>query len=281
MRARAACLSFLGLGVALLPLAAPAADGGASCWEVMLREVGWDQLEVEDPLTPGAGLAPLASANDLHPCEGRIQPGARMTNGCTMNFVFRDSLGRLYFGTAGHCTEGVGQRLGIAGVGGSVATVVFDICTSESCPLDFSLARIDPAFYGFVDPTLCHWGGPQGVNTRPALGQTTYIYGWGNIYGSTELTRPRPGVVRSSTTIEVTYIGFAQPGDSGSPIVTGDGNAMGVHVRSTLSLLQGLRIDPSQKIATRVDAAMLVAERVTGLDLELVRGLQPFSLLGY
>lgn len=276
MRARAACLSFLGLGVALLPLAAPAADGGASCWEVMLREVSWDQLEVEDPPAPGAGLAPLAPDNDLHPCEGRIQPGARMTNGCTMNFVFRDSLGRLYFGTAGHCVN-PGQRVGIAGVGASVATVVFD---GYPGTIDFALARIDAAFYGFVDPTLCHWGGPAGVNTAPATGQTTHIYGWGNIYSDTELTRPRPGVVRSSTSAEVTYIGFAQPGDSGSPLASGDGNALGVHVRSTLSV-GSIRVDPSNKVATRIDAAMLFAERVTGLDLELVRGLQPFSLLGY
>jgi len=278
MRSRAVGLALLVAGLALVPFGA-AVGQGLECEERMLAELGWldaPQGQAYDPL-PALPL-PFGPTEDTHACTGHIQPGAQMTSGCTMNFIFRDQLARLYLGTAGHCTSGVGDTIGVAGVGEDVATVVFD---GNPGAIDFTLARIDPVFYNKVDPTMCHWGGPSGVNTSPTQGQTTHLYGFGSIYGLSAATRPRVGLVQGANPNEVTYLGMAQPGDSGSPIVSGDGGkALGIHVRSSLSAA-GLRVDPSQKYATRVDRAMLLAEQGTGLDLTLVNGLEGFNPLGY
>lgn len=266
MRARAVGLALLLGGLGLLPFGAA---GGPSCEDRMLAELGW--LDA-----PAVGVALDLGAEDTHACSGQIQPGARMTNGCTMNFIFRDAQARLYVGTAGHCMGGLGDTLGAAGVGGEVATVVFD---GFPGPIDFALARIDPGFYDDVDPTMCHWGGPSSVDADPTTGQTTHLYGWGSFYNLAGVTRARAGVLQGESVSEVTYLGFAQPGDSGSPIVGGDGQALGVHVRSSLGVSE-VRLDPSTKFATRIDRALAEAEAATGLDLELVPGLAPFSFLG-
>lgn len=289
-------LALVMVGVVAIPFGAASGGGGShagvlgigiDCGDKMLAELGWTDAPggtaegaAGVPDLPEAVAAPLPAwegSPDLHECTGTIQPGAQMTNGCTMNFIFRDAQGNLYLGTAGHCTGGVGSTIGIVGVGNNVATVVYD---GYPGPIDFALARISPAFHARVDPTMCHWGGPSAVNDAPQRGQTTHIYGFGSIYGQGPETRPRPGVVYSAGSSEVTYIGAAQPGDSGSPLVSGDGKALGVHVRSSLSV-GSIRVDPSQKFATRVDAAILRAEQGTGLDLELVTSGVPFNLLGY
>lgn len=284
MQARAVGLGALLLGVALLPFGAAAAEM-LGCEEKMAAEMGWLDTPEGQAVDPVSSLLevpmdPFAPGNDLHPCTGKIQPGAQMTSGCTMNFIFRDSTGALYLGTAGHCTSGVGATIGIMGVGSNVAVVVFDGYPGN---IDFALARIYPQYYGSVDPTMCHWGGPSGVETSPGMGDTTHIYGFGTIYGGSPVTRPRTGYVLSASQNEITYIGMAQPGDSGSPIVSGDGGkGLAVHVRSSLSSpVGGFRIDPSQKYATRVDRSIVLAEGATGLDLNLVNGLTGFNLLGY
>lgn len=273
MRSRALGLAALVAGFATLPLGGAAAElaGLAGCEERMAAEVGW---------LDGGEAAALPASPDTHPCVGRIQPGAQLTNLCTMNFIFRDPAGGLYLGTAGHCVA-LGEEVGVVGVGWPVATVVYDGCPSpQACPVDFALARIDPARHADVDPTLCHWGGPQGVNASPSRGQTTHLYGFGSLYRASPALQPRAGVVVSASAGEFTYVGQAQPGDSGAPIATGDGKAAGVHVRSSLSVGDGLRVDPALKYATRIDAALLRAEQATGLDLELVPGLAPFRPLG-
>lgn len=288
MQARAVGLGALLLGVALLPFGAAAAEM-LGCEEKMAAEMGWLDMPEGQATDPVISLLevpmdPFAPGNDLHTCTGKIQPGAQMTSGCTMNFIFRDSTGALYLGTAGHCTSGVGATIGIMGVGPNVAQVVYDGCPpSGACPTDFTLARIYPQYYSSVDPTMCHWGGPSGVETSPGMGDTTHIYGFGTIYGGSPVTRPRTGYVLSASPNEITYLGMAQPGDSGSPIVSGDGGkGLGIHVRSSLSApgLQ-IRIDPSQKYATRVDRAISQAELSTGLDIQLVNGLSAFNILGY
>jgi hypothetical protein len=252
-----------------------------SCVDKMVRDMSWDvgpDGNVVPPADQALDALPAVQppgGNDTHPCNTRIQPGATM-GFCTMNFIFRNpNTGELYFGSAGHCLS-VGQVVNIQNVGAAGVTV---FSTNGAAP-DFSLVRVYPSMYGFVDATMCHWGGPNGVNNDPQLGQTTHIYGYGNIYGASSITRPRPGVVATASPQEITYIGFAQPGDSGSPVETGDGKAAGVHVRSSLSL-GSLRVDPSPKYMTRVDAGMAQASATLGIPLELVTSNVPFNLLGY
>ena len=66
-------------------------------------------------LPEGAPL-PAGETDAVNPvdfCPG-LRPGARLSNGCTMNFVFTDGT-NLYIGTAGHCTSSVGQRMSTGG----------------------------------------------------------------------------------------------------------------------------------------------------------------------
>ncbi|HEV8361101.1 MAG TPA: hypothetical protein VGR28_11675 [Candidatus Thermoplasmatota archaeon] len=208
------------------------------------------------------------------PAVGTIQPGARLTNGCTMNFIVRDAQGRLYFGTAGHCGD-VGETLGVVDVGDAVATVVYDRYWDGG--MDFALARIDESFRGAVDPTLLHWGGPVGLAAGdPELFEVTFHYGWGNVYNVSETTRARVGVVLGWDDAEFSYLGFAQPGDSGAPILDQDGRALGLHVRSSLGVelpeVGDLRVDPSYKFAVRLDAALAQAEAATHLQFAVVPG---------
>jgi trypsin len=282
VQTRAFGLVALFIGLTILPLAAGEPD--PNCAARMMREMGWDiaDLPSSDALSVGGG------GNDTHLCTGKIQPGSLMSGGgCTMNFIFRDQLARYYFGTAAHCTSGVGATYGVSGVGNNIATVVYDGGPTGNNP-DFALLRVDPAFYSFIDPTLCHWGGPTGVNTVLANGETTFIYGYGTLYSTTSATRARgPGIVNDEAypgmsifnpAIEQAYNGQAQAGDSGAPIVTGDGKAAGIHVRSYLTVV--FRVDPVGKVMTRVDAAMAAASVATGLQLQLVDGTLPFSLTG-
>lgn len=223
---------------------------------------------------PAAALDPCLT----QPCERAIHPGAALTDGCTMNFIFRDGGGARYLGLAGHCEAGqgaTGARVGLLGVG-EVATVVWDGGDGEPGTVDFALARIDADRLGLVDPTVHFWGGPEGLNGAPAAGQTAHTTGWGDVWALTPATRSRVGVVAAVDAGTLTYIGLAQPGDSGAPLLTGDGRAAGFHVASGLGA-GGTHLE-GPKLAVRLDAALAAARAATGLGLELVPGERPFAL---
>lgn len=239
---------------------------------------------VEPACSPGQGwdvmlegLPTFEGAEDTHLCYGKIRPGARMTApvGCTFNWVVRDAQGELYIGSAGHCTP-VGSRVSTEGVG-EFGTVVYN---GFARGVDWLLVKIDASKHNMVDPTLCHWGGPAGVGV-PDIGDPLVVYGFGTVYGSVAATRARTGVEYTKTTGEISYIGTMQPGDSGAPVMTADGLATGIHVRSSISApAGGLRVDPSIKYATRLDFAMRDAGVQLGTTLTLVTSDAPVSLTG-
>lgn len=175
---------------------------------------------------PGAGL-------DDHPpgpdgCIGAIRPGALMTApaGCTFNFVFRDGAGGLYIGTAGHCVNGVGQRVAAQGVG-PFGSVVFRRVQGVH---DFALVRIDPAFHGRVSPTLCAWGGPVAPDPGSRLPRDLLLeYGWGFATSATSATRARALVETQTYPTHVTWTGLGSGGDSGAPVVNQAGFAVAIH----------------------------------------------------
>ena len=222
-------------------------------------------------------LPALEGGEDTHLCYGKIRPGARMTApvGCTFNWIVRDSAGDLYIGSAGHCT-GVGSRVATEGVG-EFGTVVYN---GYSRGIDWLLVKVDANKLHRVDPTLCHWGGPGALGV-PDLGDELLVYGFGTGYGTLAATRARVGVAYTKTAGEMQYVGMMQPGDSGAPVMTDEGEAVGIHVRSSLSVpVVGLRVDPSYKYATRLDFAMADASTALGTTISLVTSDVPVNLAG-
>lgn len=209
------------LALALLPLLALPAAGLAS---EPLPPCLFDRVQAQ-------GIVPPPAADDhnvaFEQCTGALRPGARMSGtGCTFNFVFDDAQGNLYIGTAGHCTSGVGQRVGAEGVG-IFGTVVYD---RNSGVNDFSLIRIDANKHDRVNPTLCTWGGPVGADPGGALPRDVFLeYGWGFATQFVPETRARVLGEANSYPTHITWNGVGSGGDSGAPIVNQAGYAMGIH----------------------------------------------------
>ena len=161
-------------------------------------------LEVEDDTdtVAGGGVPERASG---------IRPGSQMfieypdgtTAGCTANFVWRDSIGDLYIGAAGHCflpgdrnaSENarrdaesdedvydvsrldvsvcddctVGGTTGLTFTGttialGDVAYARQNLPDGSEVGHDFGLVRIPSSAEDAVDPSLPQFGGPSGVS---------------------------------------------------------------------------------------------------------------------
>ena len=181
------------------------------------------------------------------PCPG-VRPGARVvigSGGCTMNFLFegwrivedKKVFAGHYIGTAGHCVfpedaDNVEQTWSASSgpvardaAGNRIGSVVYAILKD---PKDFALIRLDKGVE--ASPQMCHWGGPLSLN-RDIVKQPVTLRqsGQGDIYGSTVPGRTHyAGSMVSSDHVYAT--GPALYGDSGSPVISQDGRAVGVLV---------------------------------------------------
>lgn len=224
-----------------------------------------------------------------HHDERPVQPGApyypdasnTLAGSCTLNFIFRDPVGTLFVGTAGHCHRDmpIGTRAGVPGVGafGSLAFV-----EEYSDPLrwmDFALIQIDADKHHLVDPAMRVYGGPTDVQTVFTPGTPTLLYGHPVIISATEATRAlRPGVleyvkedpnwVPNPGWYVATNPTYA--GNSGGPIITIDGKALGV---VSFLAVQDKGLTGGPTIETSL--AWMIEQ---GWDLELVKA--PFDAVG-
>ena len=104
---------------------------------------------------------------------------------------------------------------------------------------DLALVRIDPADHAKVNPSIPHWGGPNGLNTTgvAALSQV-YSYGNSSLRQGIALLSPKSGVSLGTTgggwTHPLYTITPGIPGDSGSAFLDAQGRALGV--LSTLAI---------------------------------------------
>lgn len=175
---------------------------------------------------------PPASANLMFT---GIRPGTLLLgpNGCTADFVFQDSpgafdpSGTLYLGTAGHCFDVGAPVLAANAYANSpqfrrIGTVIMNFYPAD----DFELIQLDSAARKWVSPSTAYVGGPTGVYTGPA-GATVTMVGWGGLAGGT----PRQGTLatgfdHTAPRFKVTGMPTVY-GDSGAPILTSDGLAVG------------------------------------------------------
>lgn len=161
--------------------------------------------------------------------------------GCTANFIFVDTNGNHYIGTARHCID-VGKEGGNdtgVDVVMQVASRILDLRTTVTVAKvgsvvthtsgegepgnDFALIKIDPGFAVTADIPII--GGPSGVycNSTP---QAITHYGHG--YGvAVEQGYPRAGAATHWFTTGYGWYGHAFPGDSGSPVKLATGASAG------------------------------------------------------
>jgi hypothetical protein len=229
-----------------------------------------------------AGKAPTA-VPDL-PASGYvgIRPGSEeiAPYGCTMNYVFRKA-GALAIGTAGHCTDRVGQHVTLLTLDPSsknpvivdVGRVVERVFDPHKLAPDFSIVAINPKLYGWVFPTQAQVLGPCGsytgsgrttVSTPHLLaGQDTRVgpevlfhYGHGTGIGTGGT--PRAGVSIYWDALSYWWDSASSPGDSGSGVHTsslaaaGDLTDLVVYTNHPGAFVEGTRITQMEKTGWRL-----------------------------
>ena len=211
---------------------------------------------------PSAASAPVwapASTAPIHPGVMMFTDGAQ----CTANFIFTNGADVL-IGYAAHCagtgaatdTNGcdatslpLGTAVEIDGAAHPGTLVYSSWLAMQAQPTrpdddtcaynDLGLVKIDPADVANVNPSIPHWGGPNGINTtgNPA-GSNVYTYGNSSLRFGITLLSPKTGVSLGTTgggwSHPVYTVTPGIPGDSGSALLDATGRASGV--LSTLSI---------------------------------------------
>ena len=211
-------------------------------------------------------------------CRG-VRPGAPVSiNGegpCTLNFaiegVDKDDNVTRYIGTAAHCAlSGYGEVVWAPGTGPRaedgtgryIGNVVFAVYDSRK---DLALIRLNPGIG--VNPAMCHFGGPTGFNTSQTSDWTELNYtGQGDVFRSYAPSRTAfaPGMQDAD---RIYAYGANTFGDSGAPVTSTDGRAVGVAVtiatgqNGTIGISR--IVPPLQRAANRLGLTlyMLTASR--------------------
>lgn len=217
------------------------------------------------------------------PSIGRadIRPGVVLEMGgsqCTAAFVFSSpDNGTLYVATASHCVGGfdLGDPVSVGGHSGAgvvaycswMHTEGADRCPSGDGfvihPNDFALIRIRDQYRRWVHPAMLHFGGPTGVVHGAGFGDRVLTYGNSGLRPG-DPADPREGIVwsRSGWTTTTYFAPPSIPGDSGSPSIATDGQAVGV--------LSGLApLPPGANTWVNLDDAVGYAEDHSDLEVEL------------
>jgi hypothetical protein len=215
------------------------------------------------------------------PCPD-VRPGAHVVTsqdtGGTLNFLFRGSDGHRYVGTAGHLLADedthVWKKDGPTAQiddGTVIGRAAFAWNYNEEAA-DFALIRLARGVK--ADPAMCHWGGPTGVNTDLATGPIVLRH-YGQGTGISDVVPARTMIAPTlANEVQIGAMGIAIPGDSGSPVISEDGRALGVQVHtgviwgSELPNTEGLT--PGDVGIYRLGPQLEAAEEALGIELKLL-----------
>jgi hypothetical protein len=226
---------------------------------------------------------PAASPVGTGTCPG-VRPGAIVESDagqCTFNFAFQGSDGSNYIGTAGHCILGsdpfggdAGEQTWAAGSGpvardgdgNRIGEFAYAILQD---PKDFALIRVDSGVA--VNPQMCHFGGPTGVNSDQGA-DPVVLHHFGNGVGVGAVLPARSALALGTPHPDHVYAeGAVVPGDSGSGIISDDGRAVGVIVTTGIhsESIGSDGVDAGTMGVTRLAPQVARAQQVTGVTYTL------------
>ncbi len=221
----------------------------------------------EGPVDPWAGDDPPWP----EVADAKVRPGVRVGVGsqhCTSNFLFRSLVnGTLFLGLAAHCVHGVslGTKVNVYGVDGdhvlrgSVAYSSWRAigfwpsdgpAGDDVHPHDFALIELPREERELVHPALIHYGGPTGLASWEEVSFADRVFAYGNS-GSRpdDQLDPQQGYVvgTHSSTVHgseghsiLTHMAAPPvPGDSGSPLINQQAEALGVLSAVTVGIPYG------------------------------------------
>lgn len=229
--------------------------------ELVVRAKAPETVPDAPTLVPeAADDAPTVDPGWPDPSEASVRPGAKIVAGellgfeprtCTANFVFSTpDNATLYVGTASHCVQGanLGDEVSVGEerIPGTLAYCSYGAAEGLlGCPRkssaggpdsgwrdDLALVVIPDEHRGAVHPAGRVWGGPTALGDPPEPGTRVLNYGntpFRDADQDVNVLDSRPGVVRESGE-KLTRVHFAGPGvhgDSGSPVITEEGAAVG------------------------------------------------------
>jgi hypothetical protein len=190
--------------------------------------------------------------------------------GCTANFVYYNGSGataparangRLYLGSAGHCSDKAGQpvygAISTPGVGPSIArigTVSKRVVKygRDGSVLDFESIKIDSGYRVYPDSPV---GGPKGIYDGCQVG--TPVKYWGHGYGvAMGQGKPEGGASAHWYDNGYGWFGPSFPGDSGSAVLNGaTGQAVG-DLDAIVELYVPPVYLPGEMIGTRITSIL-------------------------
>lgn len=229
----------------------------------------------------GGGATAQTAPVGNTPCPD-VRPGAHISTsvdtGGTLNFLFKGSDGKCYIGTAGHLLADE-QTLTWKG-DGPTATIDDGTIIGRAAYAtnytggadDFALIRLARGVK--ADPAMCHWGGPTGLHTDVSS-DPTVLRLYGNGQGISEGVPAR--TMLALTMIDETNVaafGAVIFGDSGSPVISEDGRAVGFQyaLGTTLPYAVGdpSKANPGNVLIYRLGPQVEAAEDALGIKLQLM-----------
>lgn len=206
-----------------------------------------------------------------------LHPGDPVSLGegtrCTLNFLWRGSDGHRYMGTAGHCAHktDLGGRVA-SGSGSLIGRLAYEFWDTRSRGADFALVRLDRAVK--ASPQVQHWGGPTGLYLA-MTDQPQILRMAGQAAGLSYIAPDRELLATAVTQPqEIRFLGPVSGNDSGAPVTTETGLAVGWTVELADSEVP-LRTSPSNGVEVggstivRIDPAVRLAEKALGIRLTL------------
>ena len=241
-----------------------------------------------DAAEGGAGEWPPLSQAWIRPGVRLSEPSLQRISLCSANFIFADrDNASLYLGTAAHCVDRpIGTRVPIHGEDPTPqawGTLVYNswetlrrtgpIGGANTLNNDFALIRIDPEYRGLVHPSTYRYGGPVGLAEPEDVSAGHPVVAYGNSpVRRVEEARWQEGCVVQRERY-LTYLNMAPPmvpGDSGAPILSRDGLALGVFSRIPPPHVDLARASVGGNVAvTNIAAALEFARTYADVDVVL------------
>ena len=218
----------------------------------------------------GPGVLDICPSAVIH--QGGVGTGTCLVYpyGCTANFAYYNggsstapavADGHLYLGSAGHCSDKVGQvvyaAISTPGVGASIARIGtvakrVEQYGNNGSVLDFESIQIDSGYHVYPASPV---GGPQGVYTGCQVG--TPVKYWGDGY-AVEMGPGKPEGGASAHWYDSGYGWFGPllPGDSGSGVLNAVTNQAVGNLDAIVKLYVPPVYLPGEGIGTRMTSIL-------------------------